>query len=133
MIFSKYIQTHFFDLAFGERSGSVVDTGTQVWTGRDDMIELYLRDWDHLKACFGSEYVRKTVGPVGANFNDLKTMFPLMAAEKELEFESAVAGPSETRESSRTVAVLFLASTSKDTKEQLEQSSSPALVKALQA
>ena len=133
MIFSKYIQTHFFDLAFGERSGSVADTGTQVWTGRDDMIELYFRDCDHLEACFGSEHVGKTIGPDGANFNDLETAISLMAAEKEHEFESAIAVPSEARESSRTVAVLFLAPTSKDTEEQLEQSFSPALVKALQA
>ena len=49
-IYSKYIQTHFFDTAFGERPGSVSGTGNHAWTGRDDMTELYFRDWDHLKA-----------------------------------------------------------------------------------
>lgn len=78
--FSKYIQTHFFDAAFGEKPNSVKGTGNYAWTGRVDMTELYFRDWAHLKACFGSQHVRTKVGPDGANFNDLETAIPLMVS-----------------------------------------------------
>ena len=128
---SKYIQTHFFDTAFGERPGSIAGTGNHAWTGRDDMAELYFRDWDHLKACFESEHVRKTVGPDGANFNDLETAIHLMAIEKTLNFHTTIKPSSWLEEGYRTVAVLFLATTSKDTGGQLEQIFSPALINAL--
>ncbi|KZM22223.1 uncharacterized protein EKO05_0002069 [Ascochyta rabiei] len=128
----KYTQTHFFDAAFGERPNSVAGTGNHGWTGRDDMTELYFRDWDHLKACFGSEHVRKTIGPDGANFNDLETAIPLMAIEKPLQFKSAVSSSLVSQEGYRTVAVLFLASTSTESEAQLEEVFSPKLIEALQ-
>lgn len=129
---SKYIQIHLFDAAFGERPNSVAGTGNHTWTGRDDITELYFRDWDHLKACFGSEYIKTTVGPDGVNFNDLETAIPLMTIEKPLQFKSAISSPSSPQEGSRTVAVLFLATTSKDTEAELEEAFSPELIKALQ-
>lgn len=130
---SKYIQTHFFDAAFGEKPGSVKGTGNYPWTGRDDMTELYFRDWAHLKACFGSEYVRTRIGPDGANFNDLETAIPLMVFEKPLHFSSTVATSEVCEEGARIVAVLFVASTgtSETSAEQLEQRFTPCLVSAL--
>ncbi|KAF1925603.1 uncharacterized protein M421DRAFT_7858 [Didymella exigua CBS 183.55] len=127
----KYIQTHFFDSAFGERPGSLRGTGNYPWTGRDGMTELYFRDWDHLKACFGSEFVRTKIGPDGANFNDLETAIPMMVLEKSLEFESNRPSSVLPDEGYQTVAVLFVASGSKDSAEQLEHTFSPALVNAL--
>ncbi|KAJ4362826.1 hypothetical protein N0V95_001200 [Ascochyta clinopodiicola] len=128
----KYTQTHFFDAAFGERPHSTAGTGNHPWTGRDDMTELYFRDWDHLKSCFGSEHVRKTIGPDGVNFNDLETAIPLMAIEKPLPFKSTVAPSLTSKEGYRTVAVLFLASPSPDSEAQLEEAFSPKLIEALQ-
>ncbi|KAF3036327.1 hypothetical protein E8E12_006269 [Didymella heteroderae] len=127
----KYIQTHFFDAAFGERPDSAKGTGNYPWTGRDDMTELYFRDWSHLKACFGSEYVRNKIGPDGANFNDLETAIPLMVFEKHLELASNVPSSVSLEEGYRTVAVLLVASTSEESGEQLEQTFSPALINAL--
>ncbi|KAH6643573.1 hypothetical protein C7974DRAFT_381793 [Boeremia exigua] len=128
----KYIQTHFFDAAFGSRSGSTAGTGNHVWTGRDDMTELWFRDWDHLKACFGSDHVRKTIGPDGVNFNDLETAIPLMTIEKELHFGSAVTPSARLDEGFRTVAVLFLACKAEVSEEQFERELSPALLEVLQ-
>lgn len=130
---SKYVQTHFFDAAFGERPGGVAGTGNHPWIGRDDMTELYFRDWDHLKACFGSEHVRNTVGPDGPNFNDLETAIPLLAVEKPLSLNTSLSSSSGPKEGSRNVAVLFTAVKSQESEEQLEQVFSPALIKALEA
>ncbi|KAF1980315.1 hypothetical protein BU23DRAFT_495719 [Bimuria novae-zelandiae CBS 107.79] len=129
----KYIQTHFFDAAFGERLGGVAGTGNHAWVGRDDMTELYFRDWDHMKACFGSEHVRKTVGPDGPNFNDLETAIPLLAVEKPLSFSPSPASFSGPEEGNRTVAVLFIAVKTQQSEEQLEQAFSPTLIEALEA
>ncbi|KAK4044337.1 hypothetical protein C8A01DRAFT_31388 [Parachaetomium inaequale] len=129
----KYVQTHFFDAAFGERPGGVAGTGNHTWVGRDDMTELYFRDWDHLKVCFGSEHVRNTVGPDGPNFNDLETAIPLLAVEKPLRFGVQPSSFSGPQEGSRTVAVLFIAVKSQESEEQLEHVFSPALIRALEA
>lgn len=96
------------------------------------MTELYFRDWDNLKTCFESEHLKKTVGPDGVNFNDLETAIPLMVVEKPLQLESKVSPSFLAEEGYRTVAVLFLASTSPDSGEQLEAVFSPELIKALQ-
>lgn len=96
------------------------------------MTKLYFRGWDHLKACFGSEYVRSTIAPDGAKFNDLEAAIPLMAVEKPLDFESSISSESNPEEGYRTVATLFLATTSRDSEEQLEKVFSPALIEALQ-
>ncbi|KAF9699450.1 hypothetical protein EKO04_002479 [Ascochyta lentis] len=127
----KYLQTHFFDAAFGTRPNSPTGTGNQTWTGRDDMTELYFRDWTHLNACFGSDHVRKTIGPDGANFNDLETAIPLMAVEKPLQFPSSVSPSTVAEEGRRTVAVLFPATTSTDSEESLERLFSTRLIEAL--
>ena len=108
-------------------------TGNHAWAGRDDMTELYFRDWDHLKACSGSEYVRKTVGPDGPNFNDLEAAIPLLAVEKPLHFGGRPSSFSGPEEGSRTVAVLFIAVKLQESEEQLEHVFSPALIKALEA
>ncbi|CAO2649234.1 Nn.00g066190.m01.CDS01 [Neocucurbitaria sp. VM-36] len=128
----KYIQTHFFDAAFGERPDSVGGTGNHPWVGRDDMTELYFRDWDHLKTCFSSEHVRNTVGPDGLNFNDLETAIPLLAVEKRLHFNTSISSSSAPKEGSGTVAVLFLAVKTPEPGEQLEKVFSPALIDALE-
>jgi hypothetical protein len=131
---SKYIQTHFSDAAFGERPDSAKGTGNHAWTGRDDMTELYFRDWAHLKACFGSSYVRTKIGPDGANFNDLDTAIPLMVLEKPLDFESKVPASDMSEDGYRTVAVLFVATPSSPEEadaELLEQRFSPLLSDAL--
>jgi hypothetical protein len=96
------------------------------------MTELYFRDWDHLKSCFGSEHVRTTIGPDAINFNDLETAIPIMAIEKPLQFESPNPPSPVPKEGSRNVAVLFLASKSTDTETQLEDRFSSALLNALQ-
>ncbi|KAJ4399547.1 hypothetical protein N0V91_009372 [Didymella pomorum] len=130
----KYIQTHFSDAAFGERPDSAKGTGNHAWTGRDDMTELYFRDWAHLKACFGSSYVRTKIGPDGANFNDLETAIPLMVLEKPLDFESKVPASDMSEDGYRTVAVLFVATPSSPEEadaELLEQRFSPLLIDAL--
>ncbi|KAJ4356860.1 uncharacterized protein N0V89_004897 [Didymosphaeria variabile] len=129
----KYIQVHFFDTAFGERPGGVLGTSNHPWTGRDDMTELYFRNWDHIKACFGSDHVHHVVGPDGLNFNDLETAIPLMAEEKPLKFNGSLSGASVKAEGSRTVAVLYLAVpvSAQDREERLERIFSPALTKAL--
>ncbi|KAF3007669.1 hypothetical protein E8E13_009054 [Curvularia kusanoi] len=127
----KYVQTHFFDAAFGGRPNSVKGTGNHPWVGRDDMTELYFRDWDHLKTCFSSDYVRDVVGPDGINFNDMETAIPLLAIEKPLHFDANIPSFTAPEEGSATVAVLFLAAGSSETEEQLEQLCSPKLIDAL--
>ncbi|KAF2659345.1 hypothetical protein K491DRAFT_622863 [Lophiostoma macrostomum CBS 122681] len=130
----KFIQVHFFDAAFGERPGGVAGTSNHPWTGRDDMTELYFRDWDHLKSVFGSDYVHNIIGPDGLNFNDLETAIPLMVEEKPLPFITSVSKDFVKEEGSRTVAVLYLAvaDSSQNNEEQLEKAFSPALIQALQ-
>lgn len=95
------------------------------------MTELYFRDWAHLQTCFGAEHVRTKIGPDGANFSDLETAIPLMVSEKRLEFDSTVAPSDVSEEGHRTVAVLFVAATSEESVEALEQSFSPGLISAL--
>ncbi|KAI8932078.1 hypothetical protein NX059_010965 [Plenodomus lindquistii] len=132
---SKYIQTHFFDAAFGEKQGGIAGTGNHAWVGRDDMTELYFRDWEHLKGCFSSQFVRETIGPDGPNFNDLETAIPLMAVEKTLDWKpnTNTATNSRPTHGYRTVAVLFLAvKSTEESEEQLEQKFSPALSQALE-
>lgn len=107
-------------------------SGNHAWVGRDDMTELYFRDWDHLKACFGSEHVRKVVDPDGANFNDLETAIPLMVVEKPLSFNTGISSSSQPEEGNGTVAVLLVAVISKDSEEELERALSPALIKAFE-
>ncbi|KAL6705916.1 hypothetical protein ACN47E_006195 [Coniothyrium glycines] len=126
----KYIQTHFFDAAFGAREDGIAGTGNHSWVGRDDMTELYFRDWDHLKACFSSKYVRETIGPDGVNFGDLETSIPLFVTERVLEL-SHTTSLAPVKEGERTVAVLFVATTSQESEEQVEQRFSPLLIKAL--
>lgn len=96
------------------------------------MTELYFRDWAHLQTCFGSEFVRTKIGPDGANFNDLETAIPLMVMEKRIQFDSTVAPSDVLEEGNRTVAVLFVAATSEQSGEVLEQSLSLALIRALE-
>ncbi|PSN67615.1 hypothetical protein BS50DRAFT_664912 [Corynespora cassiicola Philippines] len=126
----KYVQTHFFDAAFGGRTDGIAGTGNHSWVGRDDMTELYFRDWDHMKSCFSSNYVRTTIAPDGENFNDLETAIPLLVVEKPLSLNHSMLS-SEASEGSRTVAVLFLAANSNKSEEELERIISPALVKSL--
>lgn len=95
------------------------------------MTELYFRDWDHLKACFSSKYVRDVVGPDGINFNDMETAIPLLAIEKPLHFDANIPSFIAPEEGSATVAVLFLAAGSSEKEEQLEQLLSPKLIDAL--
>ncbi|KAM0228387.1 hypothetical protein ACHAP5_011951 [Fusarium lateritium] len=97
------------------------------------MTELYFRDWNHLKACFGSEHVRTVVGPDGRNFNDLETAIPLLTVEKPLNLNNVQLPSSEQGEGYRTVAVLFPAVKSQPVSEQkLEETLSLVLTAALE-
>lgn len=82
--------------------------------------------------CFGSEYVRTKIAPDGAKFNDLETGIPLMVVEKSVDFESKIPSSAVLEEGYRTITVLFVANTFKDTEEQIELIFSPILIKALQ-
>lgn len=55
-----------------------------------------------------------------------------MVVEKPVDFESKIPSSAVVEEGYRTITVLFVASTSKDTEEQIELNFSPILIKALQ-
>lgn len=108
----------------------------QSWFGRDDVTELYFRDWNHLGSCFGSSLVRTKVGPDGLNFSDFETAIPLIVREKPLSLETELTSEMADKlpsEGERTVAMLFL-STPQNLREgeELEKVLSPALVTALE-
>ncbi|KAJ5767992.1 hypothetical protein N7533_000575 [Penicillium manginii] len=64
----KRIVIHLFDGAFGGQPDAL--NANQPWFGRDDITELYYRDWVHLKSVFTSENVKTQVGPDALSFSD---------------------------------------------------------------
>jgi hypothetical protein len=107
---SKYVQTHVFDSAFSAPLGDLPNSN-HSWFSRDDVAELYFRSPDHIKAVFGSEYVRTTIGPDGRNFNDFETAINLMAIERR-EILTGSDVVERVEDHIPTVAMWFLASTS---------------------
>ncbi|KAG9571420.1 hypothetical protein KCU71_g224, partial [Aureobasidium melanogenum] len=107
---AKYVQTHVFDSAFSAPLGGLPNSN-HSWFSRDDVAELYFRSPNHIKAVFGSEYVRTTIGPDGRNFNDFETAINLMAIERR-EILTGSDVVERVEDYSPTVAMWFLASTS---------------------
>ena len=132
---SKYVQTQIFDSAFGSRPNAMINAN-QNWVGRDDVTELYFRDWDHLKTVFQSEYVRTKIGPDGINFGDLETMSVLMAKEKHLGLHTRLSEQMADRSIEKcdaTVAMYFVSTTNNIREgEGVEKVISPHFIKALE-
>lgn len=78
---SKYIQTQIFDSVFGLRPGGPPNAN-QNWCGRDDTTELFFRDWQHVRSCFTSDYVKQKIAPDGPFFADFESSIIMMAYEK---------------------------------------------------
>lgn len=78
--------------------------------GRDDVTELYFRDWKHIKSCFTSEHVKTRVGPDGAKFADSESTIMLMAGEKPMVVDTSLASTTKRDSTSgdATVAMLFI-------------------------
>lgn len=129
---STYVQTHFFDAAIGGKPGFPAGTSNHSWFGRDDMTELYFRDWHHVNSTFTSSYVQDVIGPDGANFADSETTIPLIVTEKCLVFKPALEDLVKPKEGERVIAMLCPAVISQKSNEQVEQTIFPALVQALE-
>lgn len=100
--------------------------------GRDDITELYFRDWPHLQSVYSSEHVKTKVAPDGAKFGDIEAPIPLMAQEKPLSMKSKVTSQ-QPSEGARTVAMLWLsASSGTGNGAELESQLSPKLISALE-
>ncbi|KAJ4234619.1 hypothetical protein NW759_001613 [Fusarium solani] len=135
----KYIQTQVFDSAFGSRPDGPLNAN-QHWVGRDDTTELFFRDWDHVKTCFSSEFVKTTIGPDGPLFADFETSVILMAFEKPIPVQTTAAeeraktGNADLDVGNATVAMYFV-STPDDVRDgaKLEQAVTPLLLKSLEA
>jgi hypothetical protein len=112
----------------------------QHWVGRDDTTELFFRDWDHVKTCFSSEFVKTTIGPDGPLFADFETSVILMAFEKPIPVQTTAAeeraktGNADLDVGNATVAMYFV-STPDDVRDgaKLEQAVTPLLLKSLEA
>ncbi|KAL6362007.1 hypothetical protein LRP88_05490 [Fusarium phalaenopsidis] len=136
---AKYIQTQVFDSAFGSRPDGPLNAN-QHWVGRDDTTELFFRDWDHVKTCFSSEFVKTIIGPDGPLFADFETSVVLMAYEKPIPVQTTAAeerakpGNADLDVGNATVAMYFI-STPDDVRDgtKLEQVVTPLLLKSLEA
>lgn len=95
---------------------------------------MYFRSSDHIKAVFGSGYVRTTIEPDGRNFNDFETAIKLMAIERHevLKVSPASDTMCEHENHNPTVAMWFLASASGNADgHAVDDTFTPVLVKSL--
>lgn len=124
-----------FDSVFGARQGGPINAN-QHWHGRDDVTELFFRDWDHVLRCFSSSYVQQKVGPDGALFADYETNIVLMAHEKLVEISTALASQRINlglEERNAIVALYFISSPKHEIEgQQLEATLTPLLIDALE-
>ncbi|CAK7207780.1 hypothetical protein SEUCBS139899_010593 [Sporothrix eucalyptigena] len=106
----KYLQTHVFDSVYGERLASIPNAN-HAWMARDDVTELYFRDWDHVLACMGSPYVCEKVGPDASRFADFETAMVLLAHEHEVPLRvlDRQFRAKENEEGARDVGLFFVA------------------------
>lgn len=103
------------------------------WAGRDDVTELYFRDWAHLHKVFSSDYVKTDVAPDGLKFADIESSIALLVSEKSLTLRSPTVDRTPL-EGSRTVAVLWLSALQgSGDPARLEELLSPKLISALEA
>lgn len=129
---SKYIQTQVFDAAFGSRADGPLNAN-QTWCGRDDTTELYFRDWDHVKSCFSSNFVKEVIAPDGPFFADFETSIVLMASERSVPLATQLASRGLDTTDNPTVAMYFI-STPDDERngKLLESEVTPLLVESIQ-
>lgn len=128
----KYIQTQVFDAAFGSRADGPLNAN-QHWCGRDDTAELYFRDWDHVKSCFSSNYVKDVVGPDAVLFADFESAIVLMASEMTVPLTTRMASNKTNDRDSSTVAMLFISTPDgKRDGQALEKQLTPLLIKSLE-
>ncbi|KAF4442967.1 hypothetical protein F53441_11611 [Fusarium austroafricanum] len=88
---SKYFQTHIEDAAYKPQQDQVPNANPW-WAFSDDVIELYFQSEDHLNSVYGSEHVRKVVGPDGANFSDFGAALPITVQERNVPIQGASLG-----------------------------------------
>jgi hypothetical protein len=124
------LQVHVQDGAYGARGSSDLPPGhgNWIWAQRDDVTELYFRDWAHLSAVFGSEHVKTVVGPDGLNFSDIETPITMLVDEKRVHFGDDEASKGHSR------AVAMYTVTSSDASKapaDVEAEITPQLVKHL--
>lgn len=80
----------------------------------EDTTELFFRDWDHVKTCFSSEFVKTTTGPDGPLFADFETSVVLMEHEKPIPVqttateERAKTGNADLESGNAIVAMYFI-------------------------
>lgn len=98
---------------------------------RDDVTELIFRDWEHLKSCMSSDYVKEKVGPDGALFADFETAIALLAWEKPLQLNASAR--MNKPEGAGVVAMLFISAPGNSPDgATLEKTLSPLLITALE-
>ncbi|KAL1903218.1 hypothetical protein Sste5346_000503 [Sporothrix stenoceras] len=129
----KYLQTHVFDSVYGARPGPVPNAN-HAWMARDDVTELYFRDWDHVQAVMNSSYVREKIGPDGKNFADFETAMVLLAHEHEVPLGTEAGADTADDSAVRHVAMFFVAAPDGSLDGvALDAQLTPLLVAALQA
>lgn len=122
---------------FGTRDGGPLNAN-QHWFGRDDVTELFFRDWGHVMSCFSSDHVKEKVGPDGVQFADFETNVVLMAYEKDVDIATRLASRRvelglDKLQGHATVAQYFISSVKHGSEgQELEATLTPFLRAALE-